>query len=117
MDKYILSIKKNLVGIYLITIAALFTSLGQLFWKLSSQNLVSFKLVLGFLLYGVGAILMIIAFKYGSLSVLHPMLGLAYVFALFFGSIFLNEEVSLGKLVGVFLILLGIILIGSGDSD
>ena len=68
MNNFIMSIKKNYKGVILIVIASLFTSIGQLLWKLSLGN-INIQMISGFMFYGLGAILMIIAFRFGSLSV------------------------------------------------
>jgi drug/metabolite transporter (DMT)-like permease len=94
---------------------ALFTALGQYFWKISNgENF--YLLIIGFLCYGIGAIGMIIAFRYGSFSVLHPMVSVGYIFSLVIGYYFLNEIINGMKLIGIFLILSGVILLGVGDE-
>lgn len=62
-------------------------------------------------LYGVGALLMLLAMNYGDLSVLHPMLGAGYVLSFVLGRIFLQESISVMKMIGLLAILLGLILI------
>lgn len=108
------SIKKNIKGILLIIIAAMLTSVGQLFWKLSNGN--DIKLVIiGFVCYGLGAILMILAFRFGSLSVLHPFMSVGYIFAIVLGQTQLHENISVTKYIAVAIIMLGVTLIGGGD--
>lgn len=109
------SIKNNYKGIILMIISAILTSLGQLCWKLSLSKL-SVYLILGFFLYGVGALLMIIAFKYGSFSVLHPLLSFSYVIAIFLGYFILREDLNLYKILGVLFIITGVVFIGVGDD-
>lgn len=109
------SIKKNYKGIIIILIASLFTAVGQLLWKLSNGSNLYF-LFLGFFCYGIGAVLMIIAFRYGSLSVIHPMLSFGYIFAIILGSTVLHEAVTVRRLLAIFLIMLGVTLIGGGDA-
>lgn len=114
MESFIISFKKNYKGIILISIAALFTSIGQLLWKISNGKVNGF-MISGFLCYGLGAILMIIAFRFGSLSVLHPMLSLSYIFAIIFGAIFLGEYLNFVQFIAVIVIIIGVVLIGGGD--
>ena len=102
------------LGIGLMIFAALSTSLGQLFWKLS-DGIWDYQLWIGFTLYGMGAVLMTIAFRFGKLSVLHPLMSVGYVFAIVFGSFFLHEAITLNILTGTSLILIGVILIGGDD--
>lgn len=114
INEFSQSIKKNIKGILLIIIAAMFTSVGQLFWKLSHGIDVKLMLI-GFVCYGLGAVLMILAFRFGSLSVLHPLMSVGYVFALVLGQTQLHEMVSLAKYVAVAIIMVGVTLIGGGD--
>lgn len=103
------------LGISLIVIAALFTAVGQLLWKLSSGH-ININLILGCLLYGFGAIFMIIAFKFERVSLLHPFLSLGYVISIILGFLLLSEEISIPKLLGTLLIIIGVILVG-GKSE
>lgn len=114
IDGFLKSFRKNSRGILLMLVSAIFTSIGQLFWKLSFGELNGF-LILGFFCYGAGALLMIVALKFGSLSVIHPVLCSSYVFVIILGYCFLNESISLIKLVGILTVSAGVILIGGGD--
>lgn len=107
--------KKLLKGIILIVISALCTSYGQLFWKIGvNENL--WLILLGFILYGLGALTMIIAFKFGELSILHPLMCIGYVFALINGFLFLKERISLLQFIGIIVIIIGIVFIARGDE-
>ena len=89
--------------------------IGQLFWKISGGGNVAL-LSAGFFLYFWGACIMIYAYRFGSLSVLQPVLSLNYVFALFIGRIFLQEEISVLKMGGVSIILAGLFLLCTADE-
>jgi len=108
------SIKKNIKGIVLIVIAAMLTSVGQLFWKYSKGIYIKF-VIIGFICYGLGAVLMILAFRFGSLSVLHPFMSVGYIFAIVLGQTQLHENISVTKYVAVGIIIFGVTLIGGGD--
>ena len=108
------SIKKNLNGILLIIFSACLTSLGQLLWKLGNERVI--LVLLGFVLYGFGAILMIISFKFGSYSVIQPFLSISYVFSLYLGHIILNERMELNKILGIVIIMIGVGFIAIGDD-
>jgi len=110
------SIRKNYIGIIFILFASFTLATGQLFWKISAgENM--YLLALGFVLYGSGAILMVLAYKHGSLSVLHPMMSASYIFAFIIGYLFLNEKIGLGKTIGLIFIIMGCFLIGGGDDN
>lgn len=110
------SIAKNRTGIVLIIIAALATATGQMLWKLS-HTVPDLYFIIGFLLYFCGAVLMIAAFKFGDLSVLHPLLSFGYIFSIFLGSLFLGESLSALQIIGILIIIAGASLIGGGDDD
>jgi len=116
MQSIFYSINKNIIGIILILLASFTLAGGQLFWKISDgQNL--HLLALGFVLYSSGAVLMILSYKHGSLSVLHPMMSMSYVFAFIIGYFILNETIQIGKIIGLILTILGCFLIGGGDDN
>lgn len=110
------SVAKNRLGIALIIIAALSTATGQMLWKLS-RSVPDVYFIIGFLLYFCGAVLMIAAFKFGDLSVLHPLLSFGYIFSIFLGSIFLGEALTVLQILGILIIIIGASLIGGGDDD
>ncbi|WP_033541195.1 membrane protein [Planococcus sp. CAU13] len=103
------------LGIILMIAAAASTATGQLFWKLS-DSILDLPMLFGFVLYGMGAILMTTAFRFGKLSVLHPLMSLGYVIAIFYGAAFLDEAITINISLGTLLILLGVIVIG-GEGD
>ncbi len=96
-------------------ISSVCACIGQLFWKLSAQKGL-FVLFLGFVFYGIGALVMLIAYKYGSLSVLQPMLSLNYVLSIVLAAVVLSEPITLLKVIGVLVIIAGVIMIGGGDN-
>ncbi len=109
------SIKKNAMGIVLMIISALCTAIGQLCWKVGLSNITI--LAIGFIMYGIGAVVMIIAFKFGKFSVLHPMLCFGYVFSTIFGCYILEETLSFTQFIGISIIIIGVIMIGGGDNS
>lgn len=115
MNNLHISIQKNKKGIILILFASLFTTIGQYFWKISGMNSMLY-IIIGFLFYGIGAVGMIVAFKYGSFSVIHPLMSMSYVFTVLVGYYFLNEIINFEKIVGLIIIMLGIVFIGVGDE-
>ena len=109
------SLRKNRKGIVLMCISSLCVCFGQLFWKLAVDFGLLFILI-GFLLYGVGALSMIISYRFGKLSVLQPILALNYVIAVILAVTVLNEAIYLTKAIGILGVILGVILIAGGDD-
>lgn len=109
------SLKKNRLGILLMCISSVCACVGQLLWKMSENNGIWF-IIIGFCIYGIGALIMIIAYKFGSLSVLQPFLSLNYVLSTILGAVVLSEQITIAKITGVLIIITGVMLIGGGDN-
>lgn len=110
------TLKKNSKGISLIFACSIFVCVGQLVWKIYGYSNI-IPVIIGFLIYGIGMLLMLIAFKYGEMSVLQPMLSVNYAIALILGYFFLGEEINIYRVIGVILILIGVIRLGGSSSD
>ena len=110
------SFEKNKKGVIIMIFAAVFACLGQLVWKLSVTDGVLYLLA-GFVLYAVGALLMLTAYRFGSVSVLQPMLSTNYVLSAVLGFAVLKEPMTVLKAAGIVIITFGVILIGGGDAQ
>ena len=97
-------------------ISSICVCIGQLLWKLSADYGIIVMLA-GFAFYGIGAFVMIIAFKYGNLSVLQPMLSLNYVLGIILASVVLEEQITILKCIGVLSIITGVVMIAGGDEE
>ncbi|MBI5390131.1 EamA family transporter [Candidatus Woesearchaeota archaeon] len=103
-------------AIVLVAICTIFTALGQLFFKLGSAHFSlsdpllfrNLPLLIGFLLYGAGAGLLIISLKYGELSVLYPIVSLSYIWVSLLSLFFLQEPMNLVKWLGIGAIVVGV---------
>ena len=110
------SIKKNKKGIMLMMLSSICACIGQLLWKLSTTQGISLMLV-GFVFYGAGALIMLIAYRFGKLSVLQPVLSLNYALSIVLGFMFLNEPITILKVIGVLTIMGGVVFIAGGDKE
>ena len=109
------SFKRNQKGIILMLLSSVCVCVGQLFWKISAEQGILVMLI-GFLFYIAGALVMIVAYRFGSLSVLQPMLSMNYVLSIILAALVLKEEISILKCLGVLVIIIGVILIAGGDE-
>ena len=110
------SLVANWKGMLFMAASALTVAVGQLLWKFSGGTDIVL-LMLGFASYGLGSLLMVVAFKFGKLSVVHPVLSLSYVFGILLGYVFLDEVLRPLQFIAVALIMLGVVLVGGGDSE
>ena len=101
------------------------TSFAQVFYKkgsaLLSFNLLelitNYNLIIGLIMYATAAVIMIIAFKYGEVTVLYPIVTLSYVWVSLLSVYYFNEVMNFYKWLGVLIIIIGIIFIGFGGKD
>lgn len=110
------SFRKNKKGILLMIVSSICVCVGQLLWKLSAEQGI-LVLAFGFCFYGVGALVMIVAYRYGELSVLQPMLSLNYVLSIILAAVVLQETITILKCLGVLIIIAGVILIAGGTEE
>ena len=73
-------------------------------------------MILGFIFYACGALIMILAYRHGKLSILQPMLCLSYVFAIFIAVFILQEQMTPMKIAGVIVVIFGVVMIAGGDE-
>ena len=108
-------------AIALLVVCTVFTAAAQLFWKQGSNDMGSdvsragMMILIGFVLYGIAAVLMIIALKYGELSVLYPIIALSFIWVNILGWQMLGESLSTGKWMGIALVIVGVSCIGRGS--
>lgn len=104
--------KAGWVGVLLMLFCAVCLCTGQFIWKYYDGFL---SLAAGFGIYGLGALAMLCAYRFGSLSVLQPINSVSYVIAAVLGNVFFNEAVTVGKAVGITLIMLGVFFLARGE--
>lgn len=108
-------------AIALMFVCTIFTSVGQLFYKLGANNLpeliTNWQLLLGFVFYGLGLVLFLLAMRGGEVSVLNPIIATSYIWTNILAMMFLNENVSPIKWAGCVGIMVGISLIGLGSRE
>lgn len=71
-------------------------------------------LIAGIFIHGITALMFIPALKGGELSVLYPLVGLAYVWVSIYSKILLGEDMNNLKWTGIVVVLIGVYFIGRG---
>ena len=104
----------NRLGIILMLGCAICLCFANLVWKLM-PGLDLIYLFGGYAIYAVSALLMILAYRYGELSVLHPLMSVSYIFSIIISIFILQEDVTAINIFGVVLVASGAILIGRGS--
>jgi len=97
----------------------IFTALGQLFYKFGANNLpeiwTNWQLFVGFILYGIGLVLFLLAMRGGDVNVLYPIIATSFIWTNLLAITYLSESVPLLKWIGSLGIMVGISLIGIGS--
>ena len=114
----------KLKAIILVVCCTFFTAIGQILWKIGSTklslNIISLltnpPLMLGFLSYGIGLILLILALKFGELSLLYPFIALSFIWVALLSMFFLQEPMNLLKWFAIIIIVAGVSFIGFGEK-
>ena len=73
--------------------------------------------MIGLVIYGIAAALMITAFKGGEVSVLYPIIATSYIWVSLLSSYFFNETINLFRWMGILIIISGIIFISLGSKE
>ena len=109
----------KLIAILLVVTSTLIGSFGSLLFKRSSSKtrfsfgLLKDKVFLfGFSLYALSSVFYIFALKFGDLSLVYPLVSLAYIWIIILSKILLDEKINKYKIAGTSFIILGVILIG-----
>ena len=121
--------RRGTQAIVLIVLCTLFTSLGQILWKFGIARInvaniltvLNLPFIVGCISYGIGAILMILAFKKGQLSVLYPILATSYIWVSLLSPLFFpSDSMNPFKWAGVLVILFSVSMLGfhsNGSSE
>ena len=109
--------------IILVIVCTILTSSGQILWKMGAGHvdtlhniITNIPLIAGFVSYGLGAILLIMALKYGDLSVVYPFIALSFIWVALLSIVIFHERISLINWLGIFIIIIGVSLIGYGSK-
>ena len=70
----------------------------------------------GYCLYGIFTVLFVYALRHGELSILYPLISLAYVWVAIIGVVAFHEAMNPLKLTGIAIIMLGVTVLGRGGS-
>jgi drug/metabolite transporter (DMT)-like permease len=107
-------------AIFLVAFCTVLTTSAQLIYKKGLDQpdmlITALWLGVGLIIYGVGALLLVIALKGGELSVLYPVIATSFIWVTLSAFFLFGEALSVWKWLGIFSIMLGVSLIGFGGS-
>jgi uncharacterized membrane protein len=75
------------------------------------DNLKSKLIYIGFILYGISAIIYLFTLRGNNLSIIYPLVSMGYIWTILLSKFILNEKITTFKWISISLIVLGVILI------
>lgn len=107
-------------AIIIVVLCTLLISLGQILIKfgvnkISFDNifsLLNINLISGILVYVFAGVLFIGVLRKADLSLVYPIVGTSFIWVTILSYYFLNESINALKISGIFVIVLGVALIG-----
>ncbi len=100
--------------ILMVLVSTTLGAVGQLYFKesLAASGIVIPLLAVGFLAYALSTVIYLVVLSRTHLSWTYGIGGLGYIMATIFAATILSESVPLLRWVGVFVIFVGVVLIG-----
>ena len=74
------------------------------------------NLFLGYALYGISAVSLVLALRKGQLSMLYPVIALTFVWVAILSVIIFHETLTPMRVAGITTVVCGVALLGWGDS-
>ena len=74
------------------------------------------QLFIGYSMYGVSMVLLVLALRHGELSALYPVIALTFVWVTILSVAVFHEVLNAPKLVGIALIITGVAALGRGKK-
>jgi uncharacterized membrane protein len=116
-----LSHKQSLALVFIFTLLG---ATAQMLMKTGMQRpaptlwtyVTNVPLLIGYTLYGLGAVLFTLALRDGELSVLYPVISLSYVWVTLLSIPVLHETINSYKVVGIVTIMAGVAVLGRSQT-
>ena len=111
-------------AIILVLCVTALTSSAQIFYKLGADKLVfdimaiitNWPLIIGIVIYAIGAALLVVALKHGEVTVLYPVIATSYIWVAVSSWLLFGESINFLKMLGIVSIVIGIVLISFGSK-
>jgi drug/metabolite transporter (DMT)-like permease len=94
-------------------------ALGSAHFHVSSALIavaLNVPMLAGLALYGIGAMMMVMALQHGELSVLYPIISLSYVWVAILSVLVFHEQVNAFRIGGIAVIIAGVAVLGRSGS-
>ena len=108
-------------AIALIILTTAFTSVAQILYKQAAPRLpeiiTNWPLLGGIACYAFGALLMIVSFSGGEVSVLYPLFATSYIWVTLAAWLLFAETLTPLRIAGLVLVVIGVSVIGIGSKN
>ena len=115
-------------SILLVITFTLLSAVAQVLMKTGANRLAQFgisaqtvllnaPLLAGLTLYGLGAVMMVLALRHGELSILYPMISLSYVWVAILSVLVFHEVMNSMRIAGICTIMAGVATLGRGSRS
>ena len=112
--------EKRGLAILLMILCTFLTSIAQVFYKIGASRLpeifTNYPLFVGIMLYALGALVLVTAFKFGEVTMLYPIIATSYIWVALLSWGIFSEAVGILKWMGIALIIIGITTISFGSK-
>jgi undecaprenyl phosphate-alpha-L-ara4N flippase subunit ArnE len=112
--------KTKWYAILLMVVCTLFTSTAQVFYKIGAAKLplifTNYQLLAGLFLYALGAVVFVIALKFGEVTILYPIIATSYIWVALLSWWIFNDVMNIYKSLGIIAIVAGITIISIGGK-
>lgn len=107
-------------AITLMVICTFLTSIAQIFYKIGAMRLpeiiTNYPIFIGILLYSIGAVVLVVALKFGEVTVLYPIIATSFIWVNILSWIVFSEALNITKWIGIIMIVAGITTIALGSK-
>ena len=111
-------------AILLIVLATFLTTAANIAYKIGANKLAldfhelitNWFIPVGFILYCVAGVILIISLKHGDVSVLYPILATSYIWVTLLSKVIFNDTFTTFKIIGIVTVLSGVVLLSIGGN-
>ena len=111
------AVRLALVVTVIVSVSQILLKFGSEQFEFSLNQITNYPLIVGGVLYVLGAFVLIKAFRLGELSVVYPVMASSYILVTLLSVRYLGEIITTQKWVGLALITIGVVFIGRGGSQ
>jgi len=110
-------------SVALVFLCTLFGAAAQILIKSGANGLASASplemitsapLVIGYSLYGISTVLLVLALRDGELPILYPVISFTYVWVTLLSLFWFKESANFYKLLGIAVVVVGVAVLGRG---